>query len=235
MKTISVIKYTFIALGLAMLLGAFSVYQNTQEFLRNALTAGGSVTELVASRPNDSNGSITYSPIVEFQASDGRYYEIESSSGSNPPSYYEGEYVEVLYEEDSPYEAKINSFFSVWGMSVILGALGGVFFLIGFSITLFGQLAGRKVKYLKEHGISVEAKFESVVINSSLVVNGKSPYKIHVQWLNPTTSQLHIFKSANIWFDPTNYITQDKIVVLMEKDNPKKYHVDTSFLPKLSK
>ena len=46
---------------------------------------------------------------------------------------------------------------------------------------------------------------------------------------------MHVFESDNVWFDPTSYVKGRKITVFIENDNPKKYLVDLSFLPKLAK
>jgi hypothetical protein len=118
MKTISILKYTFISIGLGMLIGAFFLFTNTQGFLKNALTAKGEVVKLVRSRSSD---SYVYTPVVEFITQGGLTIEFISSSGSNPPSYTNGEIVEVLYQEQSPEQAKINGFFSLWGIPTILG------------------------------------------------------------------------------------------------------------------
>ena len=67
-----------------------------------------------------------------------------------------------------------------------------------------------------------------------VTANTTNPYLIYVQWKKPMTSKLHVFKSENIWFDPTDHINTDEITVLIESNNPKKYYVDTSFLPKLA-
>lgn len=231
MRTISIVKYAFTMGGLGMLIGAFFIYKNTQDFLKDALTTEGTVIELVRSRSSDST---TYRPVVEFKTQGGSRVEFTSSSGSNPPGYSKGEVVEVLYQESSPEQAKINGFFSLWGASTILGGIGSVFFLVGISIILFGSLKGKKIEYLRKNGIPIKAKFQSVETNGSIEVNGKNPYQICVQWKNPATSELHVFNSDNIWFDPTDHINSDEITVLIEKDNPQKYHVDISFLPKVA-
>jgi hypothetical protein len=59
-------------------------------------------------------------------------------------------------------------------------------------------------------------------------------YRICAQWTNPVTSEIHIFNSENIWFDPADHINTDEVTVLIERDNPKKYYVDISFLPKVA-
>ena len=231
MKTIAIIKYVFLLVGIGMLAGALSWYQNTQSFVAQALKAEGTVVELLRSSSSDST---TYRPVVHFSNQNGEQIEFTSSAGSNPPSYSKGEKVEVLYLPTEPQNAKINGFFSLWGGPLIIGGIGGVFFLIGAGILLVSLLKGRSDEYLKKHGTPIETEFQSVGINKSLTVNGRSPFLILTQWLNPATSELHIFESNNIWFDPTNHIKTKKIRVFIDRKNPKKYYVDLSFLPKVA-
>ena len=231
MKIVKRIKYVFTTIGLAMLMGAFFMYSNTESFLSEASIAEGTVIQLVQS---SSSGSSTYMPVVEFKTQDGKLVEFTSSVGSNPPSYTQGEIVEVYYQESSLEDTKINGFFSLWLGTTIVGGIGAVFFIIGFLIILVIALKDRKVKHLKKNGVTVEAKFQSVEINGSLEVNGRNPYQILAQWKDPSTSELYVFMSENLWFDPTDHIEKDEITVLIDKENPKKYHVDTSFLPKVA-
>lgn len=88
------------------------------------------------------------------------------------------------------------------------------------------------LKYLEQYGTRIVTDFQDVSINTSLSVNGKYPFVGVSQWQNPETSKVHVFTSSNIWFDPTNFIKTDKIIVIVDKRNPKRYSVDLSFLPK---
>lgn len=124
--------------------------------------------------------------------------------GSNPPSYDQSERVSVLYEPSSPQAAKIDGFFSLWGGALIVG------------------------------GIEIHASFQGVEQNTGLTVNGCSPFRLVCQWQHPQTRELHIFRSDNLWFDPTDLVSQEKIPVRVDEGNLKKYWVDTSFLPKLA-
>lgn len=45
---------------------------------------------------------------------------------------------------------------------------------------------------------------------------------------------MHVFVSDCIWFDPTDHIDTDELTVLIDKDSPKKYYVDISFLPEVA-
>ncbi|WEJ73075.1 hypothetical protein [Pseudomonas sp. PSE14] len=120
-------------------------------------------------------------------------------------------------------------------MSVaVLVILGVVFLAIGGGIILAGRWKAARIAYLQQNGVLVSADFQSVEINQSVSVNGRNPYVIVCQWLNKETSELHLFESDNIWFDPSDYIERDTIEVLVDRGNPSKYHVDISFLPRLA-
>jgi hypothetical protein len=231
MKISRIIKYLFTAIGLGMLIGSFFLYQNTAGFIENASIAQGIVVNLEPSRSSDST---TYRPVVQFTTQTGEKIEFASAASSNPPAYSKGEHVEVLYLAAKPQEARINGYFSLWGGATIVGALGGIFFLVGAGIIVASLLKNRSDIYLKQNGVPIQTKYQSTEINSSLKVNGRSPFRIITQWQNPATSRLHIFKSDNLWFNPEDYIKKDSITVFIKKRNPKKYYVDLSFLPKLA-
>jgi len=232
MKTIAIIKYAFTIIGIGMLVGATFLYRSTDLFLTEAIKTEGTVVELVRSQSSDST---TYRPVVQFNSQNDQAVEFVSSTGSNPPSYSKGDKIEVLYHSKDPQNAKINDFFSLWGGPVIFGGMGGVFFLVGVGIILVGALKDRKDEYLKKNGMTIETEYQRVELNTALSVNGKHPFRVLTQWQNPLTSELHVFTSNNIWFDPTGYIKTETIKVFIEKGNPKKYYVDLSFLPKLAK
>jgi len=224
-------KYIFLAIGTLMLVGAYFLYNNTADFINKATTAEGTVLELIRVRSDD---SYTYKPRVEFNTKTGELVEFMSSTSSNPPSYTKGEKVEVLYLEDRPEKARINGTASLWLGAIIIGGLGSVFFLVGFGIFFFNKRKENKIQSLKDTGTRIVTEIQSVSLNTSYKVNGRSPFVIYSQWKNPATSEIHVFKSDNIWFDPTDYIKKEEITVLIERNNPKKYYTDLSFLPKIS-
>jgi len=230
MKTLSIIKYVFSFVGVAFLLGAVTSYKNTSDFLREVVPATGTVVDFVISRSSD---SISYRPVIRFVSQDGQAVEFTSSVGSSRRTYSVNDTVEVLYPPFNVQEAKINRFFELWGAFMVMLIMGTVFLSIGVLIFLIARLRNRKKEYLQRHGVAVEAEIQSVDLNESISMNGKSPFMIVCHWLNPETRELHVFESENIWFDPSKYITNETVKVLLERGNPKKYHVDISFLPKL--
>jgi hypothetical protein len=231
MKTVSVVKYAFTAVGVAMLLGAAFWYQSTRSFIATAIDAEGTVIEL---QPVRSTDSTTYRPIVRFEDQRGQRIEFSSATSSNPPGYSQGEKVSVLYPAADPHDARINGYFSLWGGATIIAGLGGVFTLVGVGIIFGTRFMRLRAEALRTSGVPIETAFQSVELNTSLSVNGRHPFRVLTQWQNPTTSQIHVFHSGNVWFDPTTYLTDKRIVVYIERGNPKKYFVDLSFLPTLA-
>ncbi len=232
MKAVIIIKYLFTVLGIGMLAGALFMIQDTRSFIAGASRAPGTVIDLEESESSDST---TYRAVVRFLDARGAKIEFASSTSSDPPAYSVGEAVEVFYDPAAPQEAKINGFFDLWGGATILGSMGVVFFLVGGGIVLAGALKARRVAHLRVNGRSIEAEFQAVERNTSLRVNGKHPYRVLAQWRNPSTSEVHVFRSDNLWFDPSDFVKGRKIRVLIDKENPRKYHVELSFLPGLAK
>jgi hypothetical protein len=231
MKSASIIKYGFTALGIVLLGVALYLVQSTRTFLKEATTATGTVIELVRKHSSDSD---TYAPVVRFVTDAGESIEFTSSTSNNPPGYSEGESVEVLYRPAAPRDARINGFFSLWLGPIITGGLGTVFLLIGGAMLLGPMLAARKQADLRQRGTRIVTTFQSVEQNTSFRVNGRHPFRVFTQWTNPATSQIHVFESENLWFDPTAHINSRDIGVYIERGNPKRYYVDLSFLPQLA-
>lgn len=230
-------KIIFTLIGIALLIGAVLSFNSTNTFVSKAQLTEGTVTELLprVSKDSDSGStSVTYAPVVEFVTDAGQTITYISSSSSNPPSYQPGETMSIYYLPNSPQTAKIDGFADMWLATTIFAILGVVFFLVGFVPVLYAKINANKASFLRERGIAIETNYQGVERNTALVMNGKSPYQIISHWQNPDTTQLHIFKSHNIWFDPSDYITQDKITVYVAPDNYKKYYLDTSFLPQIA-
>ncbi len=228
MKAVGVFKWVGLLFGGAMLIAALLLAQHTRSFVARARHAPGEVVELV---PHQSSNSTTYAPAVRFIAADGRAIQFVSSISSSPPAYSVGERVDVLYLPGEPERAKIGAFFSLWGGAVILAGIGAVFFAIGLAVQLAARLARRKEQDLLLHGTPVMADFQSVDRNTQLEVNGRHPYRVTAQWRNPATGKVHVFQSRNLWYDPMPYLDRRQLTVYLDTANPKRYHMDMSFLP----
>ncbi|WP_348704010.1 DUF3592 domain-containing protein [uncultured Neptuniibacter sp.] len=223
MKKIPII---LIFVGLIVLIIATIVFFKQQQFISMAITTEGQVVELLRTR------SGTYFPVVLFTAENGQVIEISSTSSSNPPAYEVGERVEVYYASYNPQGAKISGFFSLWGISAVLGGIGLVFNIVGAVILVMMSDKTKLLAKLKVSGIGVQATIESVHLNQSLQLNGKNPFQVHAKWIDPDSGKEHLFKSINMWFDPSEQLIDSYITVFIEPNNPKRYAMDISFLQK---
>lgn len=122
-------------------------------------------------------------------------------------------------------------FFSFDQPSVPLVILGAIFAAIGLTLVAIGIQQGKREAFLLAHGRPVSARVAAVTLNQALEVNGRSPWVIVAQWLDPATRTLHEFRSKSLWFDPSDFITDENVVVRIDPANPRRYLMDTSFLP----
>ena len=206
------------------------LFMDTSQFIDNAGTASGRVTDLLARR-SDSGSSPTYAPEVAFSV-DGQSYRFVSSSSSNPPAYDLGEQVEVIYDPQSPgSDARINGFMSLWLGPLIAGLMGLVFTTIALVLTLIRIRRQRMQERLMQQGQPVLATITGVTLDHSFSVNNKNPFVIKAQWQDPETGKTHIFTSAHIWFDPQPYLPDEEVSVLVDPADPEKYYMDLYFLP----
>lgn len=231
MKTLSIIKYSFALIGASLLATAVYMHLNVQDFLQQSIKIQA---EVIGHATHKSEGTTMYTPVIRYVARDGQSYEYTSSVSSSSPSYNVGEKVDIFYRESDPQNPKIDSFLQLYFAELIIAIFGAIFFLIGSVIIFAGISSKKKREYLLMHGQLIHAKLQEVGLNTSLSVNGRNPYLILGQWLDPATNQMHIFESDNIWFDPQEFIKTDTIPVYIAPGNPKKYWMDISFLPKVA-
>ena len=217
-------------IGIGLVVTAIRMSMNETAFLAQAKVTQGTVTALVPSGSHNDS----FAPGVTFVTPTGETIKFVSPSSSNPPSFHIGEKVDVLYVPSSPQQAQIKSFFSMWGGELIMGGLGTVFALVGVGMLLRTARNAKKVAWLKQYGVPVEAAIIETNLNTSYAVNGKNPFKITAQWQDPSTTKIHVFESENIWFDPAPYLSRQAVTVLIDSNNPKRYFMDLSFLPQLA-
>jgi hypothetical protein len=140
------VAFGAIAFGSVFLVVGLILAGVSVSFLADAERARGTVVALEwrnddsgASRKTRENDKPAAYPVVEFTSADGTPRTFRSSTGSNPPSYEKGERVEVLYRADSPEDARINGFASLWLLPLIFGGIGLVIGGIGTAVAVAGR------------------------------------------------------------------------------------------------
>lgn len=109
--------------------------------------------------------------------------------------------------------------------------IGLAFLLLGGGVIAMAWRRRRRAQELKANGRLVQADVTGVELNTVLEVNGRNPYQVTAQWHDIAANQLHLFRSDNLWFDPSEFL-RENVTVYIDPANPRRYHVDLSFLPK---
>jgi hypothetical protein len=133
----------FLVAGLAMLSGAGHYALVARHDITIGTTTDGTVTDLFVG--SDSDGDNVYYPRVRFVTQSGDVLEFTSSNGTRPPAFEVGEAVSVLYDPAAPGNARINSFFQLWLLPIILGGIGSAFAAIGGAGLIVGGRSRTKI------------------------------------------------------------------------------------------
>lgn len=94
---------------------------STYRLKESASIAMGVVVDYETIRSSDGK---TYAPIIEFETSHGDKISFQSKMSSSRPKYALGQEIELLYDPLYPDDARINTFFALWGAAIIAGIMG---------------------------------------------------------------------------------------------------------------
>ncbi|MEW6443233.1 MAG: DUF3592 domain-containing protein [bacterium] len=228
MKVLRIVGVIFGAAGLVLLASAAVTYNSTRGFVAASALATGTVVDLVL----DSGGSgSVYFPVIRFAAANGEPVEFRSDFGSNPPSFGKGEQVQVRYDPAHPSHASVDSFSSLWFLTILFSGMGSVFACAGAAMLLVPVVSARRERRILESGNVIATELQSVQLDRFYRKGSRHPYRIFSQWLDPGTGKMRVFRSKPLWFNPEALIRGKEIQVRVDPDNPKRYVMDTSFLP----
>lgn len=234
--TLKFLPVVFGIVGIVLLGVSIWLTVRSLDFAANATRTQGTVVDLQRkySTDSDGNGRYLYYPVVRFQTAAGEQSEFRGSAGSSSPAYGRGDQVTVLYFPQNPRDARIDSITGLWLGPLITGGLGIAFTLVCCGFLLVRLRRANLEKWMRVNGRPVEADYTGVVRDTSFRVNGRTPWRITAQWLDPTGSKVHVFESKRLWFDPEPYIASERMTVLIDPNDPKRHVFDLSFLPKLA-
>jgi Protein of unknown function (DUF3592) len=117
----------FCAAGPVVLLVAAGTGIERALFIRSSSSADGVV---VALRGVPGSTKKSLAPIFRFTAQNGMSFTVSSNIYESPSAWQLGGRIRVLYQEDRPENAHIDSFWQLWMPQFVLGIVGGGFSLI---------------------------------------------------------------------------------------------------------
>jgi hypothetical protein len=220
----------FSLIGIGLLLGAIAMVVSTMNFRTKASATQGVVVDMIQSGGGSSG--VMYKPVYEYQDQNGRTHRYTPSASSNPPAHRMGERMLIYFDPQHPEEAAASGFMATWFLPSIFGFLGTIFAAIGFGL-FFATLRTRRIKArLAKSGRRIQARYTGTERNHSIRVNGRSPWRLTAQWQNPSSGRVHVFESENIWYDPSEYVHDETLDVMINPRDPGEYYLDVDFLPK---
>ncbi|WP_445383026.1 DUF3592 domain-containing protein [Robiginitalea sp. IMCC43444] len=126
------------SVGVLLLAIGSYCYSTTHTFVEKAISVDGIVVGL-----QKKDG--TSRPLVEYSDHNGFTRTHYSKTGTNPPAYFVGEKVKILYDpDDSQYHlnSRIDSTPGLWGLTIFLLALGSVFIFVSALVCYIIQIHG---------------------------------------------------------------------------------------------
>ena len=139
-----IIGLLFFVLGAIGILVSIYLYSNVRSFLSEAEKVDGTVIKLVKKtstkrvsgignddRSTRTRTSTTFAPVVAFTDHQGQKHEVQSTMSSSSPAYSVKQKVTVYFQKDNPQQAKIDSFFDLWGAVTVMGGASTFFCIIG--------------------------------------------------------------------------------------------------------
>jgi len=138
MNEITIFSLAFGSVGFILAALAIFFWLRTRAFLDTAQKAQGTVIRMVYS--SDSDGGGGYSPVYTFRTIGGQVIEVTDRMSSNPPQFKEGQIIDVLYDPENPSRARINKWFNLYFVPLLLGFLGLIFGGVGIAVMVASTL-----------------------------------------------------------------------------------------------
>ena len=215
----------FCTIGLIFVIIGSIICLNTFNY-NDKIDTTGTITHITSNESYD-NENTNYDVYVKYTVNDREY---ESRLNGYSSNFYEGKKIKIYYDKNNPNLIGVKSLDLLF---LIFPGIGLIFFIIGATgliIKIKKNISGNK---LKETGNRIDAKYIETTLNTTYSVNGKNPYNIICEWINPADGKTYTFKSKNLWYDPEDIIYTKKITtftVYVDMNNMKKYMVDIDIL-----
>jgi hypothetical protein len=118
-------------------------------FLSRAIATRGNIVELIERTRSRSGGrgtSTMYAPVFTFTDRDGNDHTIRSTSYSYPRVAEVGEQIDIVYDPSRPEQARVNRFFSLWGLALVLAVIGSFDLVAGVVLSLVSERTERRAQ-----------------------------------------------------------------------------------------
>lgn len=206
------VESIFTVISIVLFILGIMTYNGTLEGSERILTTGV-ITEI---RALSSTKDV---PKYQYRVGYEVYGNSYTTSFNSDSTFNVGNEVDIYYDIDSPGEAGLSKHDPDYTVYCILSL---IFFMIGAPGLIYKTYKMFVAKRLKENGTVVQATYLETHVNERLSINGKHPYRLTCEWINPEDGKKYIFKSGNIWKNPEKYIEKKGMTTLSVYINPKR-------------
>jgi hypothetical protein len=111
--------------------------------------------------------------------------------------------------------------------------IGGLIFIFCFFYFIRYSFADKANKKLITSGMKIDAEFVSVDRNEKYRMGDNNPWIIRCRWIDNRNNREYFFASKDYTIDPAPYLNcRSHIDIYIDPDDPERYHMDTTFMPK---
>ncbi len=183
-------------------------------------------TVMTSKRQSHSRGASTYNVTVTFNTADGTTV---TTSGIKRSSVRDGEKVKIFYDPSVP---QTIDFGDSIGYNMKGAIVGGLFFLLGFYLFIRQIASDSSNNKLINAGRKIEAEF-TIGRDERFRAGDNNPWLIQCKWNDVKSNTEYDFVSKPYTIDPAPFLAgRLHVDVFINPDDPLKYFMDTSFMPK---
>jgi hypothetical protein len=127
-------------IGIGLLIASILVIRHRLAFIHSNEKTIGTVIRI--DKVKDSDGD-TYIPVFSFKTRSNEEVVFNCPYSSNPPSWEVGEEATIVYDPGNPSNAKLYTYFGVFGLASILLAAAMAFIVIGGGYQIANRILAR--------------------------------------------------------------------------------------------
>lgn len=210
----------FAIVGLGLIIGAIIATISHVKFMKSAEPVSAKIERIESRR--GSKGKVYHDVYVSYVYEGQDYVDVPLNYYSS--GMHKGQDIELICDSNNPY--KVRSKGADLVLQIVLFAMGGVFFMVGF-IPMTMLMGKEKTRtYLLQNGRALNATVERIDQNYSYSVNHKHPYVIYCTYQDPYGDVTYRFKSGNVWQNPSQYFpVGSEITVMVDPNDYSKHYV----------
>ncbi len=210
----------FIIMGLIFFFVCLFITIDTKKFAETAQETTALITDVEKTRVRRNGKYRTdYDVYVQYTV-DGNTYNEELNGSSSLMS--EGERITVYYDPANPRDVRKSKSAGVQGFAMIFSL---VFVVVGVAVGVVPAVKLSKRKKLKETGEQVTGIITDIILDRSVRINKRHPYKAQCEVVDPVTNEKYLYSSEGVMSD-IRHLQGQLVTVYYDPADRSKYYVD---------